>query len=538
MRAAAKTWFVLAACIAFLVSGCGGSSPARHAAAAARNNLQSIFEDEQVLSTETPVQAFATFSSLGVQTLRVFVPWASLAPDPYSFAKPALDLTQESSYAASYWSYLDAIVRQAKASGIRLLFTVGAPAPYWALGAKPKTLLWVGSWKPDATDFGDLMTVLGKRYSGTYTPPGATSPLPRVSSWSIWNEPNGKYLTPNAVGAAQTPYAPRLYRALLDSAWQGLARSGHGPRTDTILIGETAPRGLTGAHLPGNSGGLLPLIFIRALYCVSDTLHPLSGPAARALGCPASGGAAAFKAANPGLFEASGWADHPYSDVTAPTVKVPLAVAADYTDFASLPHLESTLDQIFHAYGAAAKLPIYATEYGYKTDPPNPLGIPNATAAAYMNETEYLSWINPRIRSYSQYLLIDPKAGSGNAFDTGLEAPGATALAATPKPDVYAAYRMPLWLPRTTAAKGQPLTVWGCARPVNDAHLRAPVVTIGFAAAGSRAYRSVRHVRLDPAHEGCYFTASVAFQQSGSVRLSFDDRGSTITSRTQAITIH
>jgi hypothetical protein len=562
---------LLLVCIAWLVSGCGGGhkttnpepAPTRTASQPTttvsqpvttgrpRTDLTSIFEDEHLLYTDFMAHqnvagAFAQYSALGVQTLRVFIPWKYLAPDYMSYTRPKVDLTKISSYTESYWVFLDAIDDQAKLSHIRIQFDIGAGAPYWAFGKDPQTSAVTGGWKPNAAEFGDLVHAIGQRYSGTYTPAGASSPLPRVSQWSIWNEPNAVYLTPNAVGSHQTPFSPRLYRALVDAAWQGLAETGHTPKRDTILIGETAPRGQVGPHLPGATGGLLPLIFIRALYCVSPEDKPLTGAAATTLGCPASGSTASFRAQNPGLFQASGWANHPYSDTSPPNLRVhnskqlPASVTSQYTDFASLSQLENGLDGVFRAYGSNVQIPIYSTEYGYVTNPPNPgAGVSDTAAAAYMNEAEYLSWLNPRIRTYSHYLLTD--AAPSNGFATGLESYRAstyyTTGLGTPKPDVYDAYRMPLWLPSTTAAASQKLEVWGCVRPINDLSLSSPQLAIQLASPGSDRFSTIRTVTLNPSRSGCYFETAVAFPHSGSVRLSFDDDGSSIHSRTQAITV-
>jgi hypothetical protein len=313
-----------------------------------------------------------------------------------------------------------------------------------------------------------------------------------------------------------------------------------------MLIGETAPRGLVGKHLPGATGGLLPLIFLRALYCVSTRYQPLTGAAATTLGCPASGSTTAFRAEHPALFSASGWADHPYSDTSSPTQKVPASViatsiTANYADFASLSQLETALDRAAAAYGSHTELPIYATEYGYVTHPPvGAQGVSDAQAAAYSNQAEYLSWLNPRIRSYSHYLLVDP--APGNAFATGLESYDAhttpTTGLGTPKPVLYDAYRMPLWLPVSTATAGRPLEVWGCVRPLDVGGVRGvPTVDIQFAAGSSTHFSTVKTVTLDIARSGCYFETPVRFRHSGSVRLSFSDHAGTITSRTQAITV-
>ena len=70
-------------------------------------------------------------------------------------------------------------------------------------------------------------------------------PLPRISFWSIWNEPNYGYdLGPQGTGTHQsTPNSPRLYRGILDAAWSALQATGHRTRTDRILFGELTPHG-------------------------------------------------------------------------------------------------------------------------------------------------------------------------------------------------------------------------------------------------------------------------------------------------------
>src|SRR5207248_2268860 len=93
--------------------------------------------------------------------------------------------------------------------------------------------------------------------------------------------------------------------------WKALHATGHGG--DTILIGETAPRGITVGDAPGHFQGMVPLRFIRALYCVDANLRPLAGAAARSRGCPLDAAASKqFAAEHPALFQATGFADHPY----------------------------------------------------------------------------------------------------------------------------------------------------------------------------------------------------------------------------------
>ena len=73
-----------------------------------------------------------------------------------------------------------------------------------------------------------------------------------------------------------------IYRGLLSHAWSGLTGSGHKPGRDTILIGETAPRGLDRGI--GSFQGVKPLRFLRALYCVDSGYRQLRGSAASSPG--------------------------------------------------------------------------------------------------------------------------------------------------------------------------------------------------------------------------------------------------------------
>jgi hypothetical protein len=345
-------------------------------------------------------------------------------------------------------------------------FDVTAPGPRWAMRPGAPQPSQVNHFEPSAADFGRFVLALGRRYTGSYVPAGAAAPLPRVGYWSIWNEPNQPgWLAPQSApapaGHADEIEAARLYRGYVDAATASLHRSGHG--RDTILIGELAPEGDERA---GEASPVPPIPFLKALYCVGDASVPLRGAAARALGCPASGSAAAFVAANPGLFAATGFAQHPYSFFLAPAA--PMS-DANFVPLSDLARLEHGLDRIFAAYSVARQLPIYLTEYGYETNPPNPFrGVSPAMQARYLDEAEYLAWLDPRVRTLSQFLLRD--AGPDRAyppgsvrywssFQTGLEYHDGR-----PKPSL-AAYRLPVFIPQPTFAAGTAVGVWAMLRP-------------------------------------------------------------------------
>ncbi len=522
--------------LASLLGGCGGSS--KPGPSDVRTTpLESIFEaDNQLLSD--PAGTLDRLRRLGVDRVRVFVAWGALAgrapiaPDALSRVPPRrFNATDPSDYPESGWAPYDAIVREAAKRGIGVYFTLAGPAPAWATqpGEPPGP---IGVWKPSAADFGAFVRAVGRRYSGHYPDPlHPGRDLPRVSFWGIWNEPNlGIDIAPQAIDNGALEVSPVYYRQLLDAAWSGLQATGHGH--DTILIGELAPDGATVGDVPGNFDMMVPLRFLRALYCVDSSFRRLRGLAASQRGCPTTAaGSAHFPADNPALFHASGVAVHPYSEGMAPDM-APLD-EPDYAEFADLPHLETTLDRLQQVYGSSTRFPIYSTEFGEQTNPPETLqrALPPVTAASYMNWTEYLSWRNPRLRSYDQYLLTDAPNGT---FSSALESADGT-----PKPSYYA-YRMPLYMPVTSASGHQRLEVWGCARPAPYARSstgRQQRVEIQFQPAPGGAFRTLRTVTLSD-RNGCYFDVRQQFPGSGAVRLRWAyPHGEAIFSRTIRVTI-
>jgi hypothetical protein len=372
------------------------------------------------------------------------------------------------------------------------------------------------------------MRAVGTRYDGSFTPAGDTAPLPRINFWAIWNEPNfGPDLAPQAIDNSTLEISPMLYRGLLDAAWSALEQTGHGG--DTILFGELAPAGQTVGDYPGNFAQMVPLRFLRALYCVDSSYHLLTGVAATIRGCPAGGATAAFRSAHPALFNATAFAIHPYAQGLPPNEPTP--GEPDYAELGGLPNLERVLDTLQQVYGSSTRFPIYSTEFGYQTFPPEQdIGVPPALAAVYLNWSEYLSWRDQRLRSYDQYLMVDSATG---LFATALEFANGT-----PKPS-YDAYRMPIFLPSTATSSGHPLEVWGCVRPARWAASltgRRQRVRVQFQQGGVGPFRTIRTVTLTDPYG--YFDLLVRFPQTGTVRLAWSyPRGPESFSRTVVVTV-
>ncbi len=499
-------------------------------ALASRTQL-AMFEDDVALQAN-PQAALQSFKQLGVGVVRVFIRWGMIAPDASSTSRdPAFNAADPAAYPAANWATYDAIVRDAHALGLQLDFTVSGGAPLWAqaVGIPFGFDTPVYAWQPSAAEYGQFVRALGTRYSGSYVPAGQSAPLPRVAFWALWNEPNvGKDLGPQATNGSSLLTAPILYRGILDAGWSALQATGHG--RDTILIGSLAARGQAAPAgpgrpdgLPGNYGMTKPLPFIRSLYCLDSSYRPLTGAAAAAAACPSS--SASFRGAHPALFGASGFADHPYPVNLPPTRAT--ANDPDFTEFSQLPNLEKSLDRVQRAYGSSNRLPIYITEYGYVTNPPNHSQqfVSPATAAVYINWAEYLSWRSPRIATTMQYLLNDPNPRVGvpefGGFATGLRFFGGK-----PKPTL-AAYRLPLFMPSTSAtAPTRALEVWGCVRPAHDAQLashRVQAAQIQFQRGSRGPFVTVKTIRItDPRG---YFDVPVTFPAAGAVRIAWNYHG-------------
>jgi hypothetical protein len=495
-------------------------------AASASTTQSSVFQDDSLLKAD-PAGTMAILHSLGVDRVRVNLTWSTVAPDPRSTHAPGFNASDPAAYPARSWAPYDAIVREGQAYGISVYFTLNPPAPRWADGSGEASGA-AGFWKPSAKDFGQFVHAAGERYDGFYKPGGSSTALPRVSFWSIWNEPNYFVgLAPQTNNSGSAVLAAGEYRGLLAAAWGSLVGTGHTPGRDTILIGELAPRGSNG--VPGIYGGTKPLTFLRALYCVGSNYKELRGSAAAAIGCPTTAaGSRSFRAHNTALFQASGFADHPYTlqgHPVAPNVPTNYYGGGrsdpNYSDLPEVGRLSGVLNRLNGTYGSHKHFPIYNTEYGYRTIPPDHVGVSQATQAAWINWAEYLSWKQPEIASFDQYLLRDP--GNG-LFATGLERANGAPKAS------FAAYRMPLWLPVTSPRRGRTLEVWGDVRP---AHFAGPgqVVQIQLKR-GSGAFTTVKTVTI--ANPQGYFDVRVTFPGSGTVRTLWNG----YSSRSQRIRVH
>ena len=333
------------------------------AASASKTQLQ-MFQDGGQLQAD-PAGALAKFRALGANSIRVVVFWYQIAPNPNSRTKPKFNATDPNAYPSANWTVWDTIVRDAAADGIKVDFTVAGGPRVWADGPSiPKEYVqnthW--AWKPNAAAYGQFMQAMGKRYSGTFTPKGQSTRLPKVSMWSLWNEPNfGEDLGPQAINDSTVLAAPMYYRNLANQGYNALKKTGHS--RDTILMGELAVEGFeqgrqpkaTGG-LPGVSGQTRPQLFLRTLYCVDNSFKPFTGSTAKAVGCPTTAAARRkFRSQNPGLFNVTGLSIHPYAQNQSPVSKA--GDKPDFIHFPDIPAAEALIDHLNRIYGSQQEVP-------------------------------------------------------------------------------------------------------------------------------------------------------------------------------------
>ncbi len=472
--------------------------------AAASSTQESTFQDDNHLIYAPPERVRATLdelASLGVDRLRITVVWAAVAPDPKSRARPRFDAADPDAYPPGAWDRYEVVTREARARGMDVSFNLTAPAPLWATAPPPREDV-ADTYEPSPQEFGAFAAAVGRRFDGAA---GRT----RVSHWSIWNEPNQSgWLTPqfaDAGGGRFADAAPRLYRGLLDAAYAALRATGH--ERDTILIGETAPKGDASR---GVKRRMKALVFVRGLYCIDAQGRPLTGQLAADLACDPPD---QFRARHPGLFDATGFAHHPYELLLDPSTR---QTDPDYVTLSSLGRLTSTLDAAFRRYGVARQLPLHLTEYGYQTDPPDEIsGVPYAQQAAYLNESEYLAWRDGRVETLAQFLLFDDGDPIGTTFQSGLRT-----FAGQAKPALDA-YRLPVWVARPTVRRGAAVRLWGMLRSAPNG--RPADAVVQFARGRSRVWQDVQQVRTT--NPRGYFTTRFRLRSPGRLRVAYAQPG-------------
>ncbi len=228
----------------------------------------------------------------------------------------------------------------------------------------------------------------------------AASRYPWVRHWLVWNEPNQrKWLRPTS---------PRTYvRKLLNPAYAGILAAN--PRAQ-IAGGVTAPR--------GGRGGVSPVDWIRGMARAGARLDA--------------------------------YAHHPYP--LRPRLETPSSGGCGHCRTITMATLERLIREVKRGFGNAR---IWLTEYGYQTNPPDPLlGVSLKLQARYVADAALRARQAPRVEMLIHFLYRDePNLGRWQSGLVDVEG------AAKPAHD---AFKVPL---AQVSRSGKQTVLWGQLRP-------------------------------------------------------------------------
>lgn len=427
-------------------------------AAASRTQSTSFEAPKDLINVDAATRAAALdrIQGLGVSSLRVVMYWKSVAPDADSSTKPDFNTTDPAGYA---WGGYDTLLTEAKARGMGVLLTVSGPVPRWATEDKKDD-----KTRPRASEFAQFMTAVGRHFAD------------RVQTWSVWNEPNQPQFLLPQYDSKQRPVSPRIYRALYKAALKGLAAAKvPSPR---VLLGETSPIG-TGKVVA-------PLTFLRGVLCLNAKDHLQKG-------C--------------GKLRTAGIAHHAYTPRSGPRYVPP---SPNAVTIGVLSRLTRMLDRAGKAGAVAKHLPLYLTEFGIQSTPDPIVGVSLQTQNEYRALSERIAWANPRVRSFSQYLLRDddpvagPKSGRYSGFESGLETASGKA-----KPSLDG-FRLVLSALRGTRST----SLWGLIRPATG----ATSATLEYRTGAKGAWHRLGTVRTNSRG---YFTRSTSTRSGRQYRVTW-----------------
>ena len=500
--------------------------------AAPRPPIETILQDDAALLHQPDDQVRANMQKLvdlGVDRVRLTAGWSVLAPNADSTTRPEnFDAADPNAYPDpwGFWASLDRAVRMANEAGLQAMIDIAFWAPLWATSGDPGD--GRARWNINPAEYADFTKAVVRRYNGDFTPaqpeqpdggsnggdddddqpqpsqdqnffnqifggwfgqPSGSSstqqqpretqpaaePLPKVSMWTVWNEPNHPGFiqpqwerTPNGF----QPKSPHIYRKLVEVAYPAIK----GIQPDSVvLVGGTSS---TGARTPRNEqSGMQPLRFVRELACVDERLRPKT----------------TGDCANYTPLLGDGFSHHPYSLMHKPDFVDPRN--PDNLPIGALDRLTDTLDRLVRMGRIDPKVRnVYLTEFGYETNPPDPIKPWNPDQQArFLNWSEYIAWNNPNVRSWPQFLLRDmgtvsaedAQRGkrefgdwqSGLFFHDGSEKPSATSFKlalfaeCVPAPQSRAARRASRSRSRrgrrgrARTSQAQQVRIWGHIRP-------------------------------------------------------------------------
>lgn len=306
-----------------------------------------------------------TLGTLRPQVVRIMLGWGG----PFGVAREQRPEAGADPADPAYdWERYDQAVLTATSQGIRVLFTIYG-APEWANLYQPSNVP-----PQNFTRLKEFAYAAALRYSGVYRRADGVV-LPRVALWTAWNEPNiplGLKPQWRRLGGRWVIHSAWAYARICNAIYDGIH--------STLLRGQQVACGVTtarGNNAPGTRRpSVAPIGFVRAM-----------------------------KAA--GLRDFDAYAHHPYSGDPrlAPGAKPRSARAI------TLGNIQKLINEVTRLYGPK---PIWITEYGYETSPPDHVfGVGWEKQAAYLREAYGIARRNPRIEMLLWFLARDEARATG-----------------------------------------------------------------------------------------------------------------------------
>jgi hypothetical protein len=218
-----------------------------------------------------------------------------------------------------------------------------------------------------------------------------------VHLWTVWNEPNSRTFA--------IPVSPSLYvQRALNPAYASLKA---GSRANQVAGGVTSPR--------STPSGMSPRAFMDGMRAAHARLDA--------------------------------YAQNPYP---VSRTETPFHGSCEVCfTMASLPEIRREVTRNFGGK------PLWLTEYGYQTNPPDPiLGVSQAQQAGYIGQAALRVWEQPGVTILIQFLIRDEPGLGG--WQSGLFTVGGTAKLS------YHAFALPL---AEVSRTGSRTVLWGQVRP-------------------------------------------------------------------------
>jgi hypothetical protein len=329
-------------------------------------------------SPELAAQVVPEWKATGMDAARVLVIWSYVAPGADRTSRPSGFDPSNPNDPQYNWAPVDQVVDLLTAQGIEPILNVTGYIPFWgSLDPSQRR----NRYKPDPAQFAVFAKAVAKRYEG------------RVSRYILWNEPNlPDWLQPqNECSKGRcTPVAPAMYREIARQAVPAIKAGAPGAQVYGPAL---ASKGQSPKTVNARTR---PLAFLRALGCVDTKLRRER----KSKRCKS------FKPAT-----LDGIAYHPHSTTFAPDRGYTNKDDANLADYS---RLITTIDGvqkaggIVNGRGSTKKFDLHYDEYGYQTNPPDPLlGVSTTQQSSWLQWGAYKAYNQPRVRTLIQYLWRD-----------------------------------------------------------------------------------------------------------------------------------